>query len=98
MINNLKKVMTFIFSLGVVFLTAYLSIIFYANSKLNNVKQKVTENSPGITSIESINSIGKWGEWFSQYVLVVEIKGLKYRIWTTDKGEIIDKEPYRNDN
>ncbi|MFJ8234166.1 hypothetical protein ACIQ34_00315 [Ureibacillus sp. NPDC094379] len=88
----MKKVITLIVSLGVVLLVAFFSINLFTNSKLNIVKQKVIEINPEITSVETINSNGKWGEWFSEYILVVEINGLKYRIWTSDKGEITDKE------
>lgn len=89
----MKKVITIIVSLAVVLFIAYVSILLYTNSKLNNVKEKVIENNPEITNVEKINSIGGWGEWFSDYVLVVEIDGLKYRIWASEKGEITDKIP-----
>lgn len=90
----MKKIITLIVSFGVVLLVAYLSINLYTNSKLNHVKQRVIEINPDVTGVEAINSNGKWGEWFSEYILVVEINGLKYRIWTSDKGEITDKEPF----
>lgn len=84
--------LTIIVSLAFVLLIAYFSINIYTNSTLDDVKQKVIENNPEIRSIEKISSIGGWGEWYSEFVLVVEINGLKYRIWTSKNGEIQDKE------
>jgi len=69
--GNLKKVITILVSLAGVLLIAYVSILLYTNSKLNDVKEKVFENNPEITNVEKINSVGGWGEWFSDYVLVV---------------------------
>ncbi|WP_347792199.1 hypothetical protein [Solibacillus sp. CAU 1738] len=71
----------------------YFSIQLYSNNMLTNAKENVIENNPEITNVVSINNIGKWGEWFTEYVLVVEINGLKYRIWTSNEGEISDKIP-----
>lgn len=31
------------------------------------------------------------GEWFSEYALVIEIRKMKYRIWTNNEGKITDK-------
>lgn len=31
------------------------------------------------------------GEWFSEYALVIEMWGMKYRIWTNNEGKITDK-------
>lgn len=89
----MKKVITILGSLGFAILTAYLSIILYTHSKLNHMKEKVIENYPEIAKVEKINSMGGWGEWFSEYVLVVEIDELKYRIWVSEKGDITDKMP-----
>ena len=62
------------------------------NSLMNNVKDNVIENNSDIDNIITINHISSWGEWFLEYVLVVEMDGQKYRIWTNNKGEITEKE------
>lgn len=69
---------------------AYFSV---PNIMMNNVKDKVIENNSDIDKIVTINHISSWGEWFLEYVSVVEIDGQKFRIWTNNKGEIIDREP-----
>nr|WP_106779541.1 hypothetical protein [Lysinibacillus timonensis] len=77
----MKKVTTFIVCLGFLLITAYISVNLYTNNKLNYVKQNVLKNNIEITKVEKINSIGKWGEWFSEYVLIVEMDKLKYRMY-----------------
>jgi len=89
----LKKVIAIIGSIVILILVAHFSINLFINSKLNYVKEKVIENYPEITNVENINSIGKWGEWFSEYALVIEMWGMKYRIWTNNEGKITDKVP-----
>lgn len=59
---------------------------------MNSVKDKIIEHNPEIENIITINHISSWGEWFSEYVLVVEIDGQKFQIWSNDKGDITDKE------
>jgi uncharacterized protein YneF (UPF0154 family) len=61
------------------------------NAKYNNIKDAVLEKNPQITNIESINSLGGWGEWSSEYSLVVDINGKKYRVWTLGDGNLTDK-------
>ncbi|MFY3792497.1 hypothetical protein ACOQFO_12560 [Ureibacillus sp. MALMAid1270] len=89
----MKKVITILLSFGTLILVAYFSISFYINSKFNDVKDKLIQNHPEIMNIEKINSIGGWGEWFSEYVLIVEINGSKFRVWATEEGKITDQEP-----
>lgn len=62
------------------------------NIMMSSVKDKVIENNPDIENIDTINHNSSWGEWYLEYVLVVEIGGQKFRIWSNNKGEIIDKE------
>ncbi|MEK4229218.1 hypothetical protein [Solibacillus sp. FSL H8-0538] len=88
----MRKVTTIVAAFVIVLLVGYFSIRLYTDMKLNGVKEKVIENNPGISKVENINSKNHWGEWFSEYILVVEMNGLKYRIWTSDEGEITDKE------
>ncbi len=59
---------------------------------MNSVKDKVIEHNPDIENIITINHISSWGEWFSEYVLVVEIDGQKFQIWSNNKGDITVKE------
>ncbi len=59
---------------------------------MNNVKDKVIKNNANIEKVVTMNHISSWGEWLLQYVLVVEIDGQKYRIWTNNEGEITDRE------
>lgn len=58
----------------------------------NNVKENVLQQNDDIAHIHQINQIGAWGEWFSEYVLIVEKNGRKYRIWTDYEGNITDQE------
>ena len=62
------------------------------NIMMKSVKDKVVEHNPEIENIITINHISSWGEWFSEYVLVVEIDGQKFQIWSNNKGDITDKE------
>lgn len=62
------------------------------NIMMKSVKDKVIEHNPEIENIITINHISSWGEWFSEYVLVVEIDGQKFQIWSNDKGDITDRE------
>lgn len=59
---------------------------------MNNVKDRVIEMNSNIDKIITINHISSWGEWFLEYVLVVEMDGQTYRIWTNNKGEITERE------
>ena len=59
---------------------------------MNKVRDHVIENNAEIENIVTINRLGSWGELFREYVLVVEIDGQKFRIWTNYKGEVTDKE------
>ena len=89
----MKKVLAILVFISALVLITYFSIQLYTNSKLDHVMAKLHENNPEITKINKINSIGHWGEWFSEYVILVEMDGEYYRIWTTENGEIMDKEP-----
>ena len=84
----MKKVIIGISSTVIIILAAF----FVPNIMMNSVKEKVIENNPDIENIVTINHISSWGEWFLEYVLVVEINGQKFRIWSNDKGEIMDRE------
>ena len=86
----MKKVIIGISSILIVIVAAYFLV---PNIMMNTVKDKVMENNTDIDEIVTINHISSWGEWFLEYVLVIEIDGQKFRIWTNNKGEIIDKEP-----
>lgn len=86
----LKKVTIGISSIVIVIVVAYFLV---PNIMMNNVKDKVIDNNSDIDKIVTINHISSWGEWFLEYVLVVEIDGQKFRIWTNNKGELIDREP-----
>lgn len=59
---------------------------------MNNVKDRVIEMNSNIDKIITINHISSWGEWFLEYVLVVEMDGQTYRIWTNNQGEITERE------
>jgi hypothetical protein len=59
---------------------------------MNNVKENVIQQNSDIEHIHEINRIGTWGEWFSEYVLIVERNGQKFRIWTNGDGKITDQE------
>lgn len=84
----MKKVTIGISSIVIVIIIAYFLV---PNIMMNNVKDKVIENNSDIDKVVTINHISSWGEWFLEYVLVVEIDGQKFRIWSNDKGEITDK-------
>lgn len=86
---RLKKVIIGISSTMIGIVAAYLLIPIIL---MNNVKAKVIENNSDIENIVTINHLSSWGEWFKEYVLVVEIDGQEYRIWTNNKGEITDQE------
>lgn len=86
--NRLKITITAFIFIGLLLI----SLNLYVHFKKNDVKNLLLQNKPEIENIESINSVGKWGEWFSEYVLVVEIDGHKYRVWINEKGEITDQE------
>ena len=66
--------------------------LFVPNIMMKSVKDKVIEHNPEIENIITINHISSWGEWFSEYVLVVEIDGQKFQIWSNNKGDITVKE------
>ncbi|AWE08075.1 hypothetical protein DCE79_12055 [Lysinibacillus sp. 2017] len=85
----MKKVIIVLSSTVFIIVAAYLLM---PNIMMNSVKDKIIENNPDIENIVTINHISSWGEWFLEYVLVVEIGGQKFRIWSNDKGEITDKE------
>ena len=85
----LKKVIIALSSTVMIIVAAY---FFVPNMMMNSVKDRVIENNPDVENIVSINHISAWGEWFSQYVLIVEMDGQTFRIWSNDKGEITDKE------
>lgn len=85
----MKKIIIGLSSLVIIIVAAYFLVL---NIMMNNVKGKVIENNPDIENIVTINHISSWGEWFLEYVLVVEIDGQKFRVWSNDKGEITDKE------
>ena len=85
----LKKVIIGLSSIVIIIIAAYFLV---PNIMMNSVKDKVIEHNPDIENIVTINHISSWGEWFSEYVLVVEIDGQKFQIWSNDKGDITDKE------
>ena len=86
----MKKLTIGISILVIVIITAYFLV---PNIMMHNIKDKVMKNNTDIDKIVTINHISSWGEWFLEYVLVVEIDGQKYRIWTNNNGEITDREP-----
>ena len=85
----LKKVVIGLSSTVMIIVAA---CFFVPNMMMNSVKDRAIENNPDVENIVSINHISAWGEWFSQYVLIVEMDGQTFRIWSNDKGEIADKE------
>lgn len=85
----LKKVIIGLSSIVIIIIAAYFLV---PNIMMNSVKDKVIEHNPDIENIITINHISSWGEWFSEYVLVVEIDGQKFQIWSNNKGDITDKE------
>lgn len=85
----MKKVIIGISGLVVAIITAYFLV---TNIMMSKVKDQVIKNNAGIENIVNINTVGSWGEWFLEYVLVVEIDGEKFRIWTNNDGEITDEE------
>ena len=87
----MKKVIIGISCTVIILVAVYFLV---PNIMMNSVKDKVIENNPDIENIVTINHISSWGEWFLEYVLVVEIDGQKFRIWSNDKGEITDKEAF----
>ena len=86
----MKKLIIGISILVIVIITAYFLV---PTIMMNNIKDKVMKNNTDIDKIVTINHISSWGEWFLEYVLVVEIDGQKFRIWTNNNGEITDREP-----
>lgn len=88
----MKKVIKIVSCFVIVILAGYLTVNLYTVIKLNDIKEKIIEKNPEITKMETMNSVGQWGEWFSEYTLIVEMNGLKYRIWISEEGEISDKE------
>lgn len=85
----MKKVIIGLSSIVIAVVSAY----FLAPTiKMNSVKEKVIENNSDIENIVTINHISSWGEWFLEYVLVVEMDEQKFRIWTNNEGEILEKE------
>ena len=85
----LRKVIIGLSSTVMIIVAAY---FFVPHMMMNSVRDRVIENNPDVENIVSINHIGAWGEWFSQYVLIAEMDGQTFRIWSNDKGEITDKE------
>ena len=85
----MKKLIIGIISTVLVTIVAYL---LFPIIMMNNIKDKVIEINSNIANIVTINHINSWGEWFSEYVLVIEMDGQRYRIWTNNKGEITDQE------
>ncbi|MBD8036200.1 hypothetical protein H9635_05550 [Solibacillus sp. A46] len=85
----MKKVIIGLSSIVIIMIAAYFLV---PNIMMKSVKDKVIEHNPEIENIITINHISSWGEWFSEYVLVVEIDGQKFQIWSNDKGDITDKE------
>lgn len=81
-----------IISISITLTIAVASYFLVPPIMMNNVKYKVMKNNTDIDKIVTINHISSWGEWFLEYVLVVEMDGQKYRIWTNNNGEITDKE------
>lgn len=77
-----------------VLVVGYFSVQLYTNQRLATVQENVIEMNPEITEIYEIHRIGGWGEWFSEFTLVAEMNGVKYRIWTTDDGIITDQTEY----
>lgn len=85
----MKKAIILLSSTVIIIVAAYLLV---PNLMMNSVKDKILENNPDIENIVMINHISSWGAWFLEYVLVVEIDGQKFRVWSNNKGEITDKE------
>lgn len=85
----MKKVTFGIKSLVFITVAVYFLV---PNIMMKSVKDKVLENNTDIDEIVTINHISSWGEWFLEYELVIKIDGQKFRIWTNNKGEIIEKE------
>ncbi|MBD8034636.1 MULTISPECIES: hypothetical protein [Solibacillus] len=85
----MKKVIIGLSSIVIIIIAAYFLV---PNIMMNSVKDKVIEHNPDIENIITINHISSWGEWFSEYVLVVEIDGQKFQIWSNNKGDITVKE------
>ena len=85
----LNKVIISLSSIVILMMAAYFLV---PNIMMKSVKDKVIEHNPEIENIITINHISSWGEWFSEYVLVVEIDGQKFQIWSNDKGDITDRE------
>ncbi|MGD7042983.1 hypothetical protein [Jeotgalibacillus proteolyticus] len=67
--------------------------VVYFEAKLFNVKEKVMEQNPEITSVQSIAVLGGWGEWFSEYSLVVVQDRETVRVWTNGDGKLTDQLP-----
>lgn len=88
-VTFLKKILIGLSSTVSVLVAAYFLVPLIM---MNNVKENVLENNSDVEQIITMHHIGSWGEWFSEYVFVVEIDGQKFRIWTTNNGEIIDRE------
>ncbi|MEK4129691.1 hypothetical protein NYE67_08405 [Solibacillus sp. FSL W8-0474] len=85
----MKKVIIGLSSIVIIMIATYFVV---PSIMMNSVKDKIIEHNPEIENIITINHISSWGEWFSEYVLVVEIDGQKFQIWSNDKGDITDKE------
>ena len=87
-VNLLKKMWVWL-SCSIVVLAA---VYFIASTiMINHVKGNVLERNSDIDHIQQIDRIGAWGEWFSEYVLIVERNGQKFRIWTNGDGKITDR-------